>query len=114
MGARRLSSARRGVLLAACGALVALPAAGGARPAARAVRIAGFAFAPATVAAAVGDTIIWQNDDIAPHTATAADSSWDSGVLAPGASWRTVLRARGEIEYVCALHPSMRGKISVR
>jgi plastocyanin len=84
------------------------------RPAARTVAIAAFAFAPLRVTVSRGDTVVWRNDDIVPHTATAADSSWDSGVLQPGGSWRMVAGDRGEWKYLCALHPSMVGTLIVR
>ncbi|HJU91094.1 MAG TPA: cupredoxin family copper-binding protein [Gemmatimonadaceae bacterium] len=113
----------RRLLIAVCGALLALPAAGAARsaaysaksrPVARTVAIASFAFAPGNVTVSVGDTVVWRNDDIVPHTATASDSSWDSGIVQPKGTWRMVARARGEWKYICALHPSMRGTLVVR
>ena len=116
----RASKPRR-LLIAVCGALLALPAAGAAhsaaresRPVARTVAIAAFAFAPGSVTVNAGDTVVWRNDDIVPHTATASDSSWDSGVVQPKGTWRMVTRARGEWKYVCALHPSMTGTLLVR
>lgn len=45
------------------------------------VEISGFEFSPSELTVSVGDTITWINRDIAPHTATADDDSWDTGTL---------------------------------
>jgi plastocyanin len=58
--------------------------------------------------------LVWRNDDIVPHSATAADSSWDSGTLQSGESWRMVAAAPGSWSYICTLRPSMKGKLVIR
>ena len=73
-----------------------------------------FAFAPATLAVAAGDTVVWSNADFVPHSATARDSSWDSHAVAANGSWRFVARAVGRHEYYCVYHPNMTGAIVVR
>jgi plastocyanin len=85
----------------------------GARPAPRAhvVEIRGFAFAPARLNVAEGDTVVWRNADIVPHTATAAPG-FDSGSIAAGGEWRWVATA-GDYSYLCSFHPTMRGDLSV-
>ena len=98
-------------------ALVALVAAVGAcrgRAPSRShtVEIGGFAFQPDTVRAAVGDTVVWINRDVVPHTATS--SVWDSGEMARSAEWRLVVESAGEVSYLCALHPSMTGVVMGR
>ncbi|HEX2207443.1 MAG TPA: cupredoxin family copper-binding protein [Longimicrobium sp.] len=92
---------------AACGG-------GGARPAAHAVEIRGFRFVPDTVAAAPGDTVVWTNADVVPHTATASGGGWDTGRIAASASGRVVIPRAGTYAYVCAYHPTMRGTLVVR
>lgn len=54
------------------------------------VSISGMAFAPADVAARVGDTIEWDNYDFVAHTASALDKSFDVVVPAHGKA-RTVV-----------------------
>jgi YVTN family beta-propeller protein len=77
------------------------------------VRIAGFAFSPATIHVAPGTTVTWTNSDSAPHTTTSRDGAWDSGRLAPGASFSVTLSTPGTYEYVCMIHPFMRGTVVV-
>ena len=56
-------------------------------PAGTSVRMAGTRFEPSTLAIRAGETVRWFNDDALPHTVSATDGSWDSGNLAPGASF---------------------------
>src|SRR4051812_37207134 len=46
-----------------------------------AVTIQNFAFSPATLTIKVGDKVTWTNQDSAPHSATADDNSFDTGVI---------------------------------
>jgi plastocyanin len=75
--------------------------------------IEGFAFAPPTITARVGQTITWENHDPADHTVTAEDGSFDSGALAQGAAFETTFDRPGEHRYLCALHPGMKGRVVV-
>ena len=85
------------------------------RPAqSRSVTIEGFAYQPAALVISPGDTVVWTNRDIVPHTATARDSVWDSGAMAEGGSWRLSPRSPGRHDYYCVFHPNMRGTIEVR
>jgi plastocyanin len=78
-------------------------------------KIAEFAFSPADIEVEVGDEISWTNDDAAPHTVTAtAGADFDSGSLAQGASFSFEAKKAGTIDYFCAIHPSMKGTITVR
>jgi plastocyanin len=102
---------------AAWAALLALAASGcGGTPAPRAhaVRIERFAFQPAELAVSPGDTVVFTNADIAPHTATAADSSWDSGGIERGRSWRLVVPEGGIGDYLCLFHPTMTATLTRR
>jgi len=73
-----------------------------------------FAFTPAEVDVAAGDTIVWSNADFVPHTATARDAAWDSKAIDGSATWRFVARKRGRHEYYCAFHPTMKATLVVR
>jgi plastocyanin len=87
---------------------VASPAAGAAT-----VRIANLAFDPATVTIPAGSTVTWRNDDVTPHTVTALDNSFDSGIFDPGASFSWTFPEPGSFAYQCQLHPSMQGSVVV-
>ena len=77
------------------------------------IAIKAFTFDPAQVQVRVGDRIRWTNMDLAPHTATADDFSWDTEALAKGAFAEVVVTDRMETSYFCAFHPHMTGEIEV-
>lgn len=100
-------------LLAAVGAgCEAGPGADG-RPTTHQVSIRAFEYVPPRADVKVGDTLVWLNEDIVPHTATAVDRGWDTGSIAAGDSARQVVEAAGAHEYICAFHPQMRGTLAV-
>lgn len=68
-------------------------------------------FVPERLEVAVGDTITWTNHDFVPHSVTAP--GLESGDLAEGRSFDLVARKKGEIAYICRLHPLMRGVLVV-
>ena len=69
-------------------------------------------FVPERVEVAVGQTVTWTNRDFVPHTVTA--SGIESGDLAEGKSWSMVAKEKGEIAYICRLHPVMKGVVVVK
>jgi plastocyanin len=73
------------------------------------VAIEHFAFVPSSVEVAPGDTVIFTNHDIAPHTATAVDGSWTTEEIPRGMSETLVVPSSGAGEYICGYHPAMRG-----
>src|SRR5512146_708833 len=78
------------------------------------VRVEGMKFAPERLEVAAGDTIIWTNQDPVPHTITAKKARIESGDIAPGRSWKFTARRKGEIDYICSVHPVMHGSIIVK
>ena len=95
-------------LLLSAGSCRAMP-----EPVVHTVTIEGSTFTPAVVTAHVGDRVVWVNKDFMPHTATGRGNTFDSGLLAPDASWTLTLQTRGTIDYVCTYHPTMRGTLTV-
>lgn len=77
------------------------------------VTIRAMAFEPAVLEARVGDEIEWINEDLVPHTATAA-GAFDSAIIAPTQRWRTHATRLGELRYACTLHPMMTGTLRIR
>jgi plastocyanin len=79
-----------------------------------AVRIEGMRFVPERIEVAAGDTIVWTNKDIVPHTVTAAEAKVESGELQTGKSFKFVARKKGEMPYLCRVHPVMHGVLVVK
>ena len=77
------------------------------------VDIRGMAFHPAVLQVASGDTVLWVNRDIVPHSAT-AKPAWDTGTLTQGRQGIIISRQPGELRYVCTLHPTMKGTLVTR
>ncbi|MEM7285294.1 MAG: cupredoxin domain-containing protein [Actinomycetota bacterium] len=77
------------------------------------IDIAGFAFGGQTTVS-TGQTVTVANADGAPHTLTAVDGSFDTGVIQGGASATlTAPLAPGSYAFFCSLHPSMTGTLTV-
>ena len=94
--------------------LAVLPAAALAAGKAHTVRIEGMKFVPERLEVAAGDTVVWANKDLVPHTVTASGAKVESGELAPNKSWRFVAKRKGEMAYICRLHPVMKGLLVVK
>ena len=69
-------------------------------------------FSPATIEIKKGDTVEWKNDDITPHTTTAA--TFDSGSIASDAVWRHTFTQAGSFPYMCTFHSEMKGTVIVK
>jgi plastocyanin len=77
------------------------------------VDISNHAFNPAQLNVAPGTTVTFVNNDTEPHTATADNGLFDTGVLQPGSSFDVFLEGSGTVTYHCELHPDMQGSIVV-
>jgi plastocyanin len=78
------------------------------------VTIESMRFQPATLTIATGDTIVWVNKDLVPHTATSKAGAFDSKDIPADTSWRYTVRTKGDFAYICAFHPTMKGKLRVK
>ena len=107
-----LASAARRACVATTAAL--LIGSASAAPAVYTVTIDGFEFHPAELTVSKGDFVVWVNNDPVPHTATAAPTTLDSGTIAAGGSFRFKATNAGRFDYVCTLHPTMKGALIVR
>lgn len=75
------------------------------------VPMVGFAFNPDTTVVPLGGTVVWVNQDGAPHTATADDNgTFKSDLISKGQSFRHTFDAVGEFRYFCELHGSPGGE----
>ena len=77
------------------------------------VKIKKFKFSPKKLEVAVGDRIRWTNLDIAPHTATAVDESWDTGTLEKDESAEIEITSDSGSKYMCLFHPHMKASITL-
>ena len=91
--------------------LMAVIAGGFGRAAAQGntVSIKDFKFEPVALTVTAGTTVTWKNDGAAPHTVTAADGSWDSGNLEPGASFSKTFDSAASVAYYCKYHGAATG-----
>jgi plastocyanin len=78
------------------------------------VTIVDFSFSPGTITIHVGDTVTWTNNGQQPHTATANDSSFNTGTLNHGQSGSHTFTKTGTFAYICAIHPNMHGTVVVQ
>jgi plastocyanin len=98
-----------GVAIAALALATGAPSEGVQRD----VLIPGKFFSPQRQVVLIGDTVTWRNQDSSSHTATATDGSFDSGNLAPGATFSLTFPAAGIHVYVCKIHRYMRAELDV-
>jgi plastocyanin len=77
------------------------------------VEIVEFTYQPDPVVVQTGGKVIWQSEDMAPHTATADDGSFDTGTLEKGKLKSETFKQAGNYPYFCEIHPDMRGTVEV-
>ncbi len=77
------------------------------------VTIQNFAFSPAEITVAMGSTVRWTNQDGTAHTVKAADGSWTSPNIDQGGTFEKVFDKPGTYDYICGIHPTMKGRIIV-
>lgn len=77
------------------------------------VQIVEFTYEPDPVVVQVGGKVIWQNEDTAPHTATADDGSFDTGTIEKGKLGSATFKEAGTFTYHCEIHPTMHGTVEV-
>lgn len=105
-------------VLACCAVLALVPAAllGYAEAETKAqtvtITIENMRFSPAELTVKRGTHIVWKNLDLFPHTATA--KTFDSGSINANASWTYAADEPGDFQYICAFHPTMKGRLIVQ
>ncbi|RJO60227.1 plastocyanin [candidate division WS5 bacterium] len=70
-----------------------------------------FKFNPETFTVKVGDTVTWLNEDGEVHTIKSAE--FTSPNIKNGDSYKFQFLKAGIFEYVCGVHPYMKGKVVV-
>jgi amicyanin len=102
--------ARRGLL---CLALAGLSTGVWAEGDKVAVKIDNFAFLPGTLTVKKGTEVTWTNHDDIPHTVLAIGTKIRSKTLDTDQSYSFTFDQAGTFNYICALHPHMKGKVVV-
>jgi plastocyanin len=80
------------------------------------VNIMNFKFDPTPLTIPVGTTVVWTNQDSAPHTATSDPGSaftFDTGMLQKGQSGKITFTTVGTFAYHCTVHPTMHAMVIV-
>ena len=70
-------------------------------------------FIPNPSSVSANSQVTWNNKDIAQHTATATDGSFDTGIINVGSSGSAIIRGQGSVPYHCTIHPWMNGMLQV-
>ena len=95
------------------------PAAEGGGAKTAAVSMKDISFQPAEVTVAKGGKVTWTNDDSARHDVTktggpgAEFKSGEPGEMAKGDTFEQAFDTPGTVEYVCTVHPGMKGTVAV-
>lgn len=82
------------------------------------VGLKGIQFDPDSVTVKVGGTVNWTNKESVPHDVTKEDGpgpdfSSGSGNMKEGDTYKQTFKAAGTINYVCTVHPNMKGSVTV-
>ena len=77
------------------------------------ISIRNFVFEPENLTVMPGDRVLFTNHDLAPHTATADDGSWDTETLDQGQSVELTVTADWSAGYFCAYHPTMTATLTI-
>jgi plastocyanin len=94
--------------------LAALKGGAGAMGAKGDVNIMSFAFGPNKVTVESGKSVTWTNGDDSPHQISVISTKERSPVLTKGQSATLTFASAGTFDYMCGLHPSMKGSIEVK
>jgi plastocyanin len=110
---------RRSALFAAVGLALLLctssarAAAGGRAARTYTVVIDAVKFQPDALTIKLGDSVVWMNKDLYPHTSTSKAGGWDSKPIDPGESFKFTPTKAGEFPYICTLHTTMKATLKV-
>jgi plastocyanin len=72
-------------------------------------------FSESEVTLKVGDSLVFVNDDTIAHNALSMSpgNQFNLGSMKPGTSTPVTFKNAGDVQIICAMHPSMRMKVKV-
>jgi amicyanin len=76
------------------------------------VSIQGYAFQPQSVTIQKGGTVTWTNQDSVVHDVKFSDG--DSPDLKKGGTYSKTFDKAGTYDYICNIHPTMKGTVIVK
>ena len=79
-----------------------------------AVTIQNFAFSPASLTIKKGDVVTWTNQDSAPHQVTSDNGKFQGPAISKSETYSFTFNETGTFPYHCAIHPMMKGTITVQ
>ncbi len=78
------------------------------------VAINNFVFEPAQISISAGQSVVWSNDDGAPHGVQFKDGTPGQELMLPGQTYRHAFATPGTYDYACSVHPYMTARVTVR
>jgi len=78
------------------------------------VSIDHMSFTPSELIVAPGTTVTWVNNEMMPHNVVDSNKAFRSKILAKDGTFSFTFTTPGDYNYVCLIHPNMKGKIIVK
>jgi plastocyanin len=78
------------------------------------IAIQSFQFVPAILTVTPGTAVTWVNKDEEPHNVVSPDRAFRSKAIDGGEKFTNVFDKPGTYNYICAVHPHMRGTVIVK
>ena len=72
------------------------------------------AFIPSEITVAPGTTVTWVNNETMPHTVVNPNQGFRSKFLVKDAKFSFTFTTPGDYDYLCSIHPNMKGKVIVK
>lgn len=76
------------------------------------VTMKNFAFQPGDITISKGGTVTWTNDDTVKHTVKFGGE--ESPQLNRGQTYTKTFNSAGTFDYICGIHPTMKGRVTVK
>lgn len=71
-------------------------------------------FIPGEITVVPGTTVTWVNKETMPHTVVDTNKGFRSKTIGKDASFSFTFATAGDYDYLCSIHPNMKGKVIVK